>query len=281
MKEMARRALRAIQQERTKFEITMKENSADGREDFLTSADAAAQKIYIRGFNENFPGYGIIAEEDKLRIPCSLNKSVDVYFTVDPLDGTRAFARRQSHGIGTMVSLVIGDEVVAACVGDVMTDELYYYRPEGKRVHRVGKNEVVESLTINPQKTLREQYVLLRDDPRNYSGYTQDITLPKQCFKNTEGGSGSIGIFMARLWKSECGAAILNPSVETPWDLCPILGISAKLGFVYIELNGEKRAYSLMDMTPKKETVKRRHEILIIHESRLNEFKEFMKTLTA
>ena len=47
------------------------------------------------------------------------------YITVDPLDGTKAFIRRQSHGVGTMVAMVEEGQVVSAYVGDVNTQEIY------------------------------------------------------------------------------------------------------------------------------------------------------------
>src|SRR5581483_2209379 len=97
--------------------------------DFVTNVDRGAQEIYRRKLTEWFPCWGIVGEEDGLNIPYKLYDG-DMYFTVDPLDGTKAFIRQQSHGIGTMIALVKNDTVIAACVGDIMTGELYYFRPQ-------------------------------------------------------------------------------------------------------------------------------------------------------
>jgi fructose-1,6-bisphosphatase/inositol monophosphatase family enzyme len=53
----------------------------------------------------------------------------NLLLTVDSLDGTKAYVRKQFHGIGTMVSLVCDCNVIAAYVGDLMTQEIYGFRP--------------------------------------------------------------------------------------------------------------------------------------------------------
>jgi len=70
----------------------------------LTDADFAAQEIFIRKLIECFPGYGIVAEEHGFMRNMHSRRSM-ASLTVDPLDGTKAFGRRQSGGFGPMLSL--------------------------------------------------------------------------------------------------------------------------------------------------------------------------------
>src|SRR5690348_9870335 len=123
MKEAVRRAIVAIRAQRFTFETRIKESDTPHK-DFVTTADSSAQRVFVTLLRNWFPDFGIVAEEEGLRVPCTHPKH-DLWFTVDPLDGTRAFMRRQSHGIGTMVALVCDGQVIAACVGDVMTSEVY------------------------------------------------------------------------------------------------------------------------------------------------------------
>src|SRR5687767_10555304 len=129
MKEMVRRAIEAIQAQLFVFEATEKAGYDGKLDDVVTTADRSAQQIYVKMIREGFPTYGLVAEEDELSIRCADPELGDIYFTVDPLDGTKAFRRRQSHGIGTMLSLVHKGEIIAAYVGDVMTREIYGYHP--------------------------------------------------------------------------------------------------------------------------------------------------------
>jgi len=164
MKEMVRRAIEEIRKRRFVVEVTQKEGYSGKLDDIFTDADQAAQAIYVKLIKENFPGWGIIAEEDHLRVECTDHALGDLYFTVDPLDGTKAYARRQSHGIGTMISLVLNGSIIASYIGDINTREIYGYRPESDSVHRIA-SEHGHKLVINEQLPLGEQYLLLRDRP--------------------------------------------------------------------------------------------------------------------
>src|SRR6185295_2926270 len=114
-----RRAMTIIRNERQIFEATAKQGHAGSMDDVFTSADTKAQDVYIKSLRECFPDYAILAEEDTVAARAAAPTQPGVFFTVDPLDGTKAFVRRQSHGVGTMVALVERGQVVSAYVGDI------------------------------------------------------------------------------------------------------------------------------------------------------------------
>ena len=279
MKEAVRRAIVAIRTHRFNFEARAKLRAhGDTTPDFVTTADSAAQEVFVTLLRTWFPTFGIIAEEDHLRVPCT-HPHNDLWFTLDPLDGTRAFMRRQSHGIGTMVSLICDGVVIGACVGDVMTSEVYAARPDDPAVHRVSEFGIAERLEIDPNRTLANQWVLVCERPRRpVPTILTRLGLEQGgVFGGFESTAGSIGIAMARVWKSEVGGAIFGPFLRggTPWDLYPVFGISRRLGF---------RFYLLDDnaITPWEPTIHRDgtpvpHEILCIHESRHDELFDWLR----
>lgn len=63
LKELVRRAMRVIRNERQVFEATAKQGHSGSMDDVFTSADTKAQKVYIKSLRECFPEYAIIAEE--------------------------------------------------------------------------------------------------------------------------------------------------------------------------------------------------------------------------
>src|SRR5262245_58310647 len=63
LKELVRRAMTTIRNERQVFEATAKQGHSGNMDDVFTSADTKAQEIYIKSLHECFPGYAIIAEE--------------------------------------------------------------------------------------------------------------------------------------------------------------------------------------------------------------------------
>lgn len=273
MREMVRRASIAIHRERLSFSFEITEKTVDykTKEDFLTSADTAAQNVYLSCIKEWFPNYGVIAEEDNLSVPPK--ESCKFFFTIDPLDGTKAFIRKQSQAISTMISLVHGHEVISVAIGDIMTGEIYYFRPESNRVHRIHTlfNKVEKLLPVlGTTTTLSETYLLAREDIRIHSEKIQKITdpsNPERAFKSILIESGSIGTMFARLWKGEVGGILLPPGQTTPWDFNPIFGISQKLGYVWGEINGN--TFTKVEHSALRDN-KTLGEILVVHGTHMN-----------
>jgi hypothetical protein len=258
MKEAVRRAIVEVRRQRFMFEAQEKASDYKTKQDFVTSADFATQEIYAKLLREHYPTYGIIAEENNLAEPCR-EQQHNIWFTIDPLDGTKAYIRRQSHGIGTMISLVCDDEVIAAYIGDIMTEEIYGYRPGSSKVWRISQLEHWEELQIDPKLSLSKQRVLLREGPDAHSPLTQDLVKSQKkggLFSDMEVSGGSFGIGMARLW--------------------PVLGICRKLGFVFLEIqsNGSER-FVPFEPVPQKENYRTDFEMLVVHQSRVSEVEKW------
>ena len=264
LKEAVRRATVAIRNERLVFEAHAKEGYGGSMDDVFTTADRKAQEIYLRTIQECFPQCGVIAEEDALTIAPSAG--CDAIFSVDPLDGTKAFVRRQSHGVGTMVALVMGREVACAYVGDINTEEVYGYRPGSDSAHRITRLDTFETLAYAGGDDLSEAYALLRDPPEIYSALTRRSL---SAFRTYESSGGSIGVWAARLWKREVAALMLPPGWETPWDSNPLIGICKQLGYVFLAPDPDRRgdSWTKYDPAPVLAAHRREHDTLIIHKS--------------
>lgn len=259
LKELVRRAMMEIRRQRLVFEATPKEGYGGDMNDILTSADTAAQAIYERTIREALPGVGIIGEEG-LRVPCSIPDR-NVYITIDPLDGTKAFVRQQSHGVSTMVAMVVDGEIVSAWIGDINTMEIFGYRPGSEKVHRIHELSVAQDLTkINRAVTVADEYVLLRDPPE---GFPPSVRAAVGRFKAYQIDGGSIGTWFARLWKGECHGLVMSPSHETPWDTTPCLGISYRLGFQFLTDFGGGWVHFQSPLKPQ--VYKRQYYQLVVH----------------
>lgn len=271
MKECVQRAIKEIKAQRITFTSEAKEVDYKNEEDLITSADTAAQEIYIKILNENFPKAGIIAEE-KFARKCK-DKKYNYYFTIDPLDGTKAFGRRQSHAVSTMLSFVFEGKVVAVTIGDPNTGEIFHTRPGSEKIHRIYELEKSMPLMVTTERPLKDQYLQLRCDPRKLSLFGQKVS--NSLFKDSEVIGGSIGFTFARLWKGEVGGVLLEPGTgyQTPWDTCPVMGISQKMGFKFFLVAHDRiREYTF---EPQEENSYLGQELLCIHESRISEFGEW------
>ena len=273
VKETVHRAIIRARTERAVFE-SFKKPDYNGQmdADVATSADHKVQAIYVRMIEECFPNAGIIAEEvepnTKVPLVVSPKNGCRAYFTIDPIDGTRAYIRRQSHGIATMIALVLDGTVISAYVGDVNTNEIIGYRPDSEHVFRISGFEHFEELGPPEQTDLSELYVMLRDPPPWYSLTTQAL-LPK--FKNYEIMGSSIGTWMARLWKREVGAVIMSDGTETPWDSTPIIGITRKLGYVFMRPT-ENGAWEMYEPELPTSVFERPFDTMIVHSNIAEQF---------
>lgn len=272
LKELVRRALVTIRGQRFSFEEEKKHGYGGELDDVRTSADTESQKVYAKSLRECFPGVGLIGEEENLSEPCSL-EGVDAYFTIDPLDGTKAYIRRQSHGTATMIALVVEGEVVSAWIGDVNTLEVYGFRPGSEKVHRISEFEVSRPLHDMPrQLDLAESYLLLRTP---LASSPESVIALGRYFKKNHSDGGSIGAWMARLWKGEFSCAVMAPNHQTPWDDTPIIGISQKLGFTFLRSSGEG-SWEVFQPSLVRSVEPRDYWIAVIHESNLNQLSDLL-----
>lgn len=268
LKELVRRAMLVARRHTLTFEVNQKVGYSGEMNDVFTNADCETQAVYVKSLKECFPGIGIIGEEDALVVPSASGN--DAYFTIDPIDGTKAYVRRQSHGVGSMIALVIRGEVVAAYIGDVCSGEIYGFRPDSSSVWRITNLEMYERLEANPSSIrFRTSHLLLRDREKDH-GETARQTM--DCFNGISVDGGSIGIWMARLWKREVQALILKPSWETPWDSTPVVGISRKLGYMFLRPVGSW--WESYEPSCLREKEWRGHDTLVLHR---NDFDELYR----
>lgn len=280
MREMAKAAVEIIRNECHDLVVEDKKAYDGAKWDCVTAADKKAQEMYLEEIKKHFPTFGIIAEEKELMIPCT-DADIDAYFTVDPLDGTKAYARKQSHGVSTMLALVVEGLVVAVTIADANTGEIYEYAAaeefgDATRI-RFGKESLLEPDIKRP---LRHQYLLLLDNPRIQPEIVKDMILdfPAEggLFKDFEIQGGSIGLRFARLWKGEIGGIILTPGFETPWDATPVVGISRRLGFKFLRLADGGRKFVEHEPELVKNIVKKPYVELVIHEKHVPELQKWI-----
>lgn len=208
----------------------------------------------------------------------SQDSTDDIYFTVDPLDGTKAYERGSSQGVGTMIALCKNDNVIAVCIGDANTGDIYSFAGEdkiGDVFHqRFG---VTKKLTPKTNTSLLMQYVLLRNMPSKQPALINKMIGEignNGIFKGAEVCGGSIGIAFARLWKGEIGAMVLEAGFNTPWDLAPIIGISRRLGFRFYDIVGDTLVPH--EPVPVKVITERPYNQLVVHESSIKELEEWL-----
>jgi len=261
---------------RKRFALEFAAKNTPGKsEDFFSGLDLEAQRVYERMVEECLPRAGFIAEEGKIHF--APQDADGITITADGIDGTKALKRQQSHGIGTMVSAVKYMQVIAAYVGDVCTGEIYGYHPDSTRVSRIIESMYGIELAIDTSRPLSDQQVLLRENTEEYGKTIQNMVKSRKrdgLFKSTTIMGGSIGTWLAMLWKGEVGAAILPRGNTTPWDWCPVIGICERLGFVVCYWDN-KELYPFRPVNILAEG-QCGCELIIVHASRTGELHDWL-----
>ena len=260
------------------YKLGYSQDEGDTPDDFATQGDLEAQEMYRETITTDpeLEGVGIIGEEG-LNIPCTLS-DCNAYFTIDPLDGTKAYERKQSFGVGTMIALVVDEKVVAAFIGDINTGEIFSWTEGGKATReRFGRTTVLE-----PKLTpLKKQYVVFRDAPHKLAPVFSHLSgdgYPNPLFKEIEVSSGGGGLMMARAWKGEIGVIALKGNrYETPWDHTPADGISRALGFVFLRYELGTGDFVEEEPVLYTKVTHRPGIIMLIHRHHLPELRAWME----
>lgn len=294
MRKAVRKAIDIIRVESRDMKGEAKIGYGGNLDDIVTSGDYLAQVMYEAKIRKQFPLFGIIGEENGLRVLCKI-LGHDVYFSVDSLDGTKAHWRKQSHGVGSMLALIVDGVVVAVCIGDVNTGEIFFFDATFDKpgiAHRI-RFDYDHQLLPKTNTPLRDQYIYTRRHTLNELPWVQRFIAPKKFggfFRELEVSGGSIGTSIARLWKGEVGAAILDPGYKTPWDVAPVVGLCKWLGFKLFTIHtapmseegGQRPTLLTEDKRPlSKKVVKNDYGTLIIHESYVDELLTWLDEHTA
>jgi fructose-1,6-bisphosphatase/inositol monophosphatase family enzyme len=84
MRDMVSRVIGQVFLSRWNFDTEDKIGWTGKLDDVVTSSDRAAQSVYKKLIEERFPTFGLVAEEDDLRIPST--HQMGYFFTLDPVD---------------------------------------------------------------------------------------------------------------------------------------------------------------------------------------------------
>ncbi|MFW6127952.1 MAG: 3'(2'),5'-bisphosphate nucleotidase CysQ [Halobacteriota archaeon] len=113
------------------LEIYNKDFSVEYKDDQspLTEADLASHKIIIENLENLYPDIPILSEESK-EIPYLQRKDWDVFWLVDPLDGTKEFTKKRGE-FTVNIALIKGNKPVLGVVYAPVKDITYYGTSDG------------------------------------------------------------------------------------------------------------------------------------------------------
>jgi 3'(2'), 5'-bisphosphate nucleotidase len=90
----------------------------------LTLADKVSHEVIIKGLTTLNGDIPVISEEGK-DIPYEVRKDWEIYWCVDPLDGTKEFIKRNGE-FTVNIALMVKNEPVLGVIYVPVTGDLYY-----------------------------------------------------------------------------------------------------------------------------------------------------------
>jgi 3'(2'), 5'-bisphosphate nucleotidase len=100
------------------------ERIEDAPADISTEADKASQEMILEALHREFPEDGLCAEESSDRFATEAG-GASRFWVVDPIDGTRGFARKNGE-FSIMIALVEGGRAILGAVHEPAIDRVTY-----------------------------------------------------------------------------------------------------------------------------------------------------------
>lgn len=190
----------------------------DAPADVTTDADVASQELILRRLSEEFPNDRLCGEETTAALErdrLSGKSDLARLWIVDPIDGTRGFARKNGE-FSIMIGLV---EQAATVLGVVLEPAIgrLTYAVQGAGCHwRTSKNEPFQQAFVNKAGALSDATIAMSRS-RGQEGEKKLLDL---LGANRGIQTYSAGIKLAQLARGEADVYLGDYSSMHDWDLC-------------------------------------------------------------
>ena len=192
--DIAREAGSYIRKERAAFSLDKVERKH--AHDYVSYVDKGSERLIVSRLREVLPEAGFITEEGTTKDDASAinHQSSDVFWVVDPLDGTTNFI----HGFApyaVSIALCKGREIIIGVVYEIVADECFYaWKGGGAYLEVRGqRSEVRNEVPLAVSKSTINDALLCLQLPYNSDAYKPVITRLIQHYYGQVGSIRMIG----------------------------------------------------------------------------------------
>ncbi len=211
---------------------------ADAPASISTDADRLSQEIILGYLARTFPGDAFCAEEETATLAAAAHTGARLW-VVDPIDGTRGFARKNGE-FSVMIGFVDAGKIGAGVVYEPTTDRLTYAVRGGGCRRRDGGAEPVPC-RVSAASDLKAA-TLVQSRPSDPSKKSRRVELlrPARVVETY-----SAGIKLALVARGEADVYANTYDAFHDWDICAGDILVEEAGGVVTGLVGEKLRYGL------------------------------------
>ncbi|MCX7666729.1 MAG: 3'(2'),5'-bisphosphate nucleotidase CysQ [Gemmataceae bacterium] len=175
-----------------------------------TEADKASQDLILNELSKVFPSDAYCAEEPTQKLQ-SLARQGDRIWVIDPIDGTRGFARKNGQ-FSVMIALFAGGEPVVGVVAEPALNRYTFAKKFGGTFFFEGAN-LPRRCRVNPQNYLSE-CTLVQSHAKGKPQLGEIAFGPKKTLQTY-----SAGIKMALVARGEADIYLNDYSLFHDWDI--------------------------------------------------------------
>jgi 3'(2'), 5'-bisphosphate nucleotidase len=200
----------------------------------VTKADLAADKLIREGITKAFPKDGILTEE----ISILKKSSNDFTWVIDPIDGTKAYARNIS-GYSVMIALLQETTPVLGVIYEPLEDWLYYATLKGGAF---GVDHTKKAIPLHVSSLSKPSQMTLIISPSMKKGLGEKLSLVTG-LKIGE-AINSVGVKVVRLIR-QFGDVYFGHHPISYWDSAAPMLIAQEAGATATFLDGSPFTYEL------------------------------------
>lgn len=206
----------------------------------VTAADREASRMIVNGLMAQFPGDGILSEEeiDDIETRVSASRA----WIIDPIDGTKGFIHKNGD-FGVQIGLAAEGEAVVGIVY-LPASGVLYYASKGNGAFVVKNGGAAERLYVSGKTELGEMRLAVSS---SHPSAKMKELVTGLGIRNVR-QNGSVGLKVGLIAEKLCDLYIhLSPRTKF-WDTCAPEVILQEAGGRLTNLFGEANVYDLADV---------------------------------
>lgn len=212
------------------FQVEIKKDASP-----VTQADKRAEKIILQLLLEQFPHYGVLAEETEDTSARLANQYV---WTIDPLDGTKEFVAKNGE-FTVNIALVHNHLPVVGVIYAPVLDQLYY-AAHGKGAFVEEKGHITK-LIPSSRSTVKNMFITM-----SRSHATQErILVQEHTFKDIITSGSSLKGCLVAAGKAD---VYFRFNSVNEWDVCAMDCIVNESGARMTDFAGNRIRYNKPDI---------------------------------
>jgi 3'(2'), 5'-bisphosphate nucleotidase len=209
---------------------------ADAPASITTAADRESQEVILQHLTATFPNDAFRAEEATPTL-AGLQQSGSRIWIIDPIDGTRGFARKNGE-FSVMVALVENGEPVVGVVLEPASRRCTY-ATRGAGCRRMDGGETPVPVRVTATSALAESVLIQsHTDPAKGKSRQERWLKPKHVMETY-----SAGIKLARIARGEADVYVSTYFVMNDWDLAAGHALVTEAGGQVSNLQGQALRY--------------------------------------